>query len=296
MTFCSLRPAFVALFAIITLGCASKTPAPDSGITIESTTTLEAVSVAASRLGGHYGHQNVLIVFDLDNTLLAGVNELGSDQWYDWQSRLSKAAPCDPAVVSDRLALQGALFHLGSMRRTEDGIPERIERLHANGHPVMLLTARGSEFRLPTFREMRRNGISFADTMPQPSQSGLQSLAGAKRPILYEQGAMLVAGQHKGNMLLGLFDHFGWPYPKAVVFADDKQKNIDAVAQALRKADIPGSLFRYDGELPRVEAFDEEAATATLEALYPSLLTLESLLGTANFDVPDTMRPASCPN
>ena len=182
------------------------------------------------------------------------------------------------------------------MRTTESDIPQRIDRLHSAGHPIMLLTARGSDFRLPTFREMRRNSLSFAGTMPASPDTGLISLPGAARPVLYEQGAMLVAGQHKGDMLLGLFDHFGWRYPKAVVFADDKQKNVDAMAQALEPAGIAGRLIRYDGELARVEAFDEAAAQAQLSELYPTLLDLESLLGTANFDVPENMRSTTCAN
>ena len=288
------QAAMMALVSMLVIGCASHQP--PAAVTMQTSTTLDAVSMAAGQLAETYGPKHVLVVFDLDNTLLAGVNELGSDAWYDWQSRLSKSDPCDPAVVADRLAVQGALFHLGSMRTTESDIPQRIDRLHSAGHPIMLLTARGSDFRLPTFREMRRNSLSFAGTMPASPDTGLISLPGAARPILYEQGAMLVAGQHKGDMLLGLFDHFGWRYPKAVVFADDKQKNVDAMAQALEPAGIAGRLIRYDGELARVEAFDEAAAQAQLSELYPTLLDLESLLGTANFDVPENMRSTTCAN
>src|SRR4051812_26364746 len=35
-----------------------------------------------------HGAANVLVAFDIDNTLLASRQALGSDQWFDWQQSL----------------------------------------------------------------------------------------------------------------------------------------------------------------------------------------------------------------
>ena len=59
------------------------------------------------------------MVFDIDNTLMAMEQGLGSDQWYEWQKNLQLTDPCDARLVSDRLAVQGALYFISAMRPTQ---------------------------------------------------------------------------------------------------------------------------------------------------------------------------------
>ena len=271
-------------------------PPPAADVNVHQTMALHDVAQAARTLAGTYGTRNVLVAFDLDNTLLAMQGELGSDQWYDWQKAIGTADRCDDRLVADRLAAQGALYHVGAMRPTEPGLPELIGHLQEDGHPVMLITARGSDFRLQTFRELRRNHLSFMETAPGPYR-GLAKpvlLDPDGRPVLYEDGALLLAGQHKGHMLLALFDHLGLPYPQAVVFADDKDYNVAAVAEALDQARVRGELFRYDRELDRVESLDEAQVVADWARLVPALETVEQIMGTANFDLPPHRQPTGC--
>lgn len=281
------------LFCTILVGCA--TIPETTTVSIEPTMTLQSVEEAANDLARKFGPRNVLVAFDLDNTLLAMESELGADQWYDWQSRTSKETPCHPGVVHDRLDAQGALFHLGAMRPTEPGIQARIDRLVERGHPVMIVTARGADFRLQTFREMRRNNLSLRGNPPGGSGSGEPfALPGGQRDVLYEDGALLLAGQHKGDMLLALMQVLDYDLPKAVVFADDKDKNVEAMRDGLNKAGISGRLFRYDRELARVQAFDPDAAAEAWRHLRPALGTVAQLMGEHNFELPSTELPEEC--
>lgn len=43
-----------------------------------------------SELRLKYGAKNVLVVFDIDNTLLKANQPLGSDQWFEWQAEAIK--------------------------------------------------------------------------------------------------------------------------------------------------------------------------------------------------------------
>ena len=43
------------------------------------------IAVEAIRLAKTHHPENVLLVFDIDNTLLAMEQDLGSSQWYRWQ-------------------------------------------------------------------------------------------------------------------------------------------------------------------------------------------------------------------
>lgn len=262
-------------------------PAP-APVTISEGDDLAVVVRRARELAAELGRENVLLALDIDNTLLAMDTELGSDAWYDWQKELATANPCDVRLVPDRLAAQGALYHAGSMHLTQDDLPELLGRARAAGHPVMIVTARGSGFRLATFRELRRNGLSFRDTGPGP-RGGFGDdldLPGAARAVRYEDGVLMLAGQDKGQMLLALYRYLGLAPPAAVVFADDKAENIDAMAAALRAAGVRGELLRYSREDARRAAFPAAAVALQWARLEPALRAVESIMGSANFDLP----------
>ena len=70
-------------------------------------------------MGARYGKDTILVVLDIDNTLLAMEQGLGSDQWYYWQKDLGNTDPCSPRNVGDRFAVQGAMFHASAMRATQ---------------------------------------------------------------------------------------------------------------------------------------------------------------------------------
>ena len=113
------------------------------------------------------GADHVLVVFDIDNTLLAMQQDLGSDQWYYWQSDLEAADPCSPLLVSDRLQVQGALFHASAMRPTQADAGQQVRRLQDAGLKVVAVTSRGPEYRLQTFRELRRNCLLYTSPSPR---------------------------------------------------------------------------------------------------------------------------------
>ena len=71
---------------------------------------LAEVTADTMELAEKIGKENVMVVFDIDNTLLAMEQGLGADQWYEWQKELSENDLCNPGNVGNRLAVQGALY------------------------------------------------------------------------------------------------------------------------------------------------------------------------------------------
>jgi hypothetical protein len=149
------------------------------------------------REAGSIDPQKVLVVFDIDNTLLAMDGLLGSDQWFNLQDALLARAnpppappagpkppeptfegalppdvepkpptPLDPAWQSvesfdQLLDAQAALYALRPMRRTQpDG--DVVVRSLQGRYTVIALTSRGPANRDATVRMLRANGISFA--------------------------------------------------------------------------------------------------------------------------------------
>ncbi|MBE9550289.1 MAG: DUF2608 domain-containing protein [Proteobacteria bacterium] len=254
---------------------------------------LTSVVELVQRLDEQVPAARILVVFDIDNTLLAMNTDLGSDQWYDWQKSLQKADKCDPRLVADRLAAQGALYFAGSMRQTQEDAASIIRKLQNQGIKVMAETARGSDFSLPTFRELRRNQMEFSNSSPGSSY-GLYTPVGAKRPVLYQDGVYLLAGQHKGDMLLDLLNKAGEPLPMAIIVVDDKDYNLAAYEETASREGWKLYSLHYTGVDQWVESFNPDVATENWEQVRDAFYQLQTVFGNDNFKLPITTNRPEC--
>jgi hypothetical protein len=231
--------------------------------------------------------EQVLVVFDIDNTLLAMEQGLGSDQWYYWQKDLAEAEPCSPLYVGERIRAQGALFYASAMRPTQPDAAQQVRRIQDAGIRTVAITSRGTEYRLETFRELRRNGIRFWPSA-LPPQSGFPDSflpADGARPVRYEDGVFLTAGQHKGEMLTLLLERTGTPAPAVVVIADDKAKSLREIMEAFAGTGTAVHAWRYSREDANAAALDHAEAAAMWDAALPALLTLQEVFGPDNFEL-----------
>jgi len=301
------RTSFKAsvLMALLVLSCACSPvqipPQGPSGILpaqnmLGETDDLALVADIALQQAERFGKDRVLVVFDIDNTLLAMEQGLGSDQWYDWQKELQKEDPCNEMLVSDRLAVQGALYFASAMRLTQPDAADQVQRLQEAGLTVISVTSRGADFRLQTFRELRRNGISFWPNAFEPRQGYPETFIpeGGTRPALYEDGVFLTAGQHKGDMLKALLDKTGADYPAVVVMADDKKRNLRAVMETFAGLGTSVHAWRYNREDAAVAELDRSAARAQWDSVRPALQMIQQLMGPDNFDFPEYVLPQGC--
>jgi hypothetical protein len=296
-----LRILAAVAAALVLAGCAAapSSPAPAAEPLLSQmveTVDLGRAADDALQLAGRLGTDRVLVVFDIDNTLLAMEQDLGSDQWYYWQKDLAFADPCSGFLVSDRLKVQGALFYASAMRPTQPDAAAQLNRLQDAGLSVIAVTSRGPEFRLQTFRELRRQGMSFWRTALPPRRGWPDPFvpAGGSREARYEDGVFLTAGQDKGVMVQALLARAGSPEPAVIVFVDDKQNNLDDVLAAFRGTDVAIHAWYYRREDPVVAAFDANAAAADWEALRPALVTIEQLLGPVHYDLPAQVVREGC--
>ncbi len=73
-------------------------PPPPQNL-LGTTDELQLVAELSLDLAKTYGPEQMLVVLDIDNTLLAMEQDLGSDQWYYWQEDLEAENPCSPLLV-----------------------------------------------------------------------------------------------------------------------------------------------------------------------------------------------------
>ncbi len=228
---------------------------------------------------------DTLFVFDIDNTLLRTRQDLGGDAWFTWQETLLKQSPQSPDLVAldfnGLLVVQGWLFALSSMIPPEAGTPALFRELQEAGHPVILLTSRGTEFENYTERELARNQYDSKRTALAPragfaarflpydlndlersclTQADAQRLnLPPARPIVYRRGVVLTSGQHKGAMLRSLLCKVNRSFSH-IVFVDDHQKHVDRVYAAYENQ--PGEVlsvkYAYmDAEVSAFQASDK---------------------------------------
>ncbi len=260
------------------------------------TANLADITRDVIELADRVDKDKVLVVFDIDNTLMAMEQGLGSDQWYDWQKHLNENDLCNPDNVGNRFAVQGALYFVSAMRNTQKDGPEQVRSIQGLGVPVIALTSRGMEYQLQTFRELRRNGYDF-------SYSSIGPAGGYEKPFvpvadgrfsLYQDGVFLTAGQHKGKMLLALLEKTQTPMPDVIVMVDDKQKNLDHIKETFTALKVPVHAWRYNAEDANVENFDMQQAAIQWQKLESHLRQIQQVLGPDNYNLDTAKRPQEC--
>ncbi|WP_425062045.1 DUF2608 domain-containing protein [Pyruvatibacter mobilis] len=240
----------------ITLPSACRyTPKEVTGTVQRRTSSLAAAKELALELAESRSPSEVLVVFDIDNTLLTSAQDFGSVPWFDWQDQIRKKSECVAYAVPNKQIYNIVRlgYASGDMVETESTTDELIDELaNVNGFPVMALTARGPDNRDATMRELEEDGLVFP-TAPsckgdggwlcqgeriisgkelETRAAGNQQLEmGSYRNLSFNDGVMMVTGMNKGVMLRLLLDEIKEDI-SAVVFVDDGPKNIIHIQDA----------------------------------------------------------------
>ena len=272
--------------AVVGLTACSATPIQlSSGAQIEEVTTFNQIAPVVQTLNQQYKPENVLIVSDIDNTLLTNNGGLGGDIWYQWQRGKLAVKPSPEQTVSCLFEdVIGMLYELSPMALTESQVPGLIEQWQAQGNPIMLLTSRSPDYRSPTERELNNKGIDASLTALAPSgEADVTYRELLAREMSYSRGIMMTTGMHKGDMLAWILTKTGREFD-AIVFIDDSQHNIDNMHERWQHESVDMRVFHYTHvEAERVETFgqvlsaeqandlasDYDQLTHTLKAIFP---------------------------
>lgn len=228
----------------------------------------EFTTIVESKILPKYTADDVLFAYDTDCTLLKAKQPdgLGDVPWFDWQAqKISKDK------FSDLLKVQFLLFALGKMESTEPEIPAILNKWHmpnGKGYKAVILTARGYNFENFTLDTLLNNNMYFDQyaTLPPlscfqpylPYQTGkpavefglrADQITKDPRPITFNNGIILIAGQNKGIMLRSLlYKTHRLGKIKAIIFLDDTEKNSDDMIAAFSDMNINIYSFVYHHE------------------------------------------------
>jgi hypothetical protein len=230
------------------------------------TPSFQAVAAKVQDLRLKYSAKDVLIVLDIDNTLLRAKQSLGSDQWFEWQSQAitNRTSEASYSSIEELLNAQASMYQMSSMALTEPTLPETISSFQSAGHKLFLLTSRSPILRNVTERELKKNKLWFGQSsimkgIPEEIQE-----VPFKNPVSFMNGIFMTAGHHKGEALDYLVKKAGRRY-KAIVFVDDLERHTKRVYEVFNtKPETEIVTFRYSMEDFRVENFKQGSKTEVL--------------------------------
>ncbi|PCI40007.1 MAG: hypothetical protein COB53_02180 [Elusimicrobia bacterium] len=219
----------------------------------------DAAAVAASG-------ENLLVVFDIDNTLLTYSSDFPGSPWLSGEFR--KIYGCSPKAdrattnqrKKDLLAIAKAARAIAPHRVVPTDAVKNIKKLQAAGVPILVLTSRGEEESGPTLEAFKALGIDFTKT-----GLGANFTKKFKRDTKYEGGIYFTAGQHKGKMLQAILKETNKSYD-FVMFIDDKGKHIDRVYATLEEAgNVSYHGVRYGKEDGSFQAYGNDKSRARVQ-------------------------------
>ncbi len=202
-------------------------------------------------------NSSVLIVFDIDDTLLESAEFFGGDTWYNWsRGREMVDGQGNPIVIDDSDKIScifsklGTFFDLARHHPTESGVAQMVAEFQKN-YSVMALTSRSPDYRGGTERELQRASIEFAAShLLEPHQALAYTLPdsrGNQRKVTYQAGIVMSSGLNKGQVLDDLLSHKLERTYDTVFFVDDGANNIENMTNHYRDRDMIVTSYLYEG-------------------------------------------------
>ncbi len=209
-------------------------------------------------------NKNLLVIFDIDNTIGKTPTNFGSDQWfYAMRNQLRASGKSDQEVLD---ILLPTVFHIQFntwLVPVEKDTVEVINNLQKKGVSVVALTARSLELAHRTIEQLHHLGIYFTKTDPHECPIKY----GNKKPGLYIDGIIFSGNYDKGEMLVNWFKQIKYR-PTKIIFIDDKLKNIQSVEKALHNRDYPFIGIRYGYADEQIRNFSLESVAAEQEQFF----------------------------
>jgi hypothetical protein len=210
--------AFLLLAGCAQTPVAPPGPPPPQNL-LGSTGELQLVTELSIGLAKDYGSDKVLVVLEIDDTLLTA----------------DSGSACNSAGTS-------------SVELTQPDAAAQVQRLQQAGMRVMVLTSRGPDCSQQTLDDLRNNNFNFAASSLPPQNGYAESWVpdGGNRPVLYTDGVFFTAGQNKGIMLNALLEKSGQPYPMLIVIVDSNQKDLNAYMGKFSHTNTKVHTWRYE--------------------------------------------------
>lgn len=206
--------------------------------------------------------KDTLIVYDLDNTLIESVNEMGSPQQFSalLRKRMALYGITKEEAIEQTLPLYTLIAQYTPIRPIEDTTVNLINLLQDAGYKSVVLTARtGNNLAATTCKQLSDLHIDF-------TKSAVTKKSIKDPSFVYQCNIIFADGGNKGELLLKFLKATKFK-PKLIIFVDDKDYNVHAVEGSLQQKGMNHVSIQY-------RFCDEKAHAFDLAATEPLLLSL----------------------
>jgi len=205
-----------------------------------------------------------LVLFDIDNTLVAPHYSIGTDQCFTHlcQQKQKEGWTITKAIDSI-LPLYYQIHDHIPLYVAESSIPYLLHYLTAQSIPTIMLTARSVCLKDQTIKQLKDAGISlpFTELVDEEIQVVLDV------PALYTYGIIFCGNNDKGDVLFYMLDKAGYK-PNKIIFIDDKYSNLASVECVCIKRKIQFIGIRYSQLDEQVVQFDPKKAEEEFKNLF----------------------------
>ncbi len=220
--------------------------------------TAQAEILDTYRMDEIYQHlqPGMLVIFDIDNTLIEPVQELGTNQWFE--NRIKEYISyghSKPDSLEKALQEWTAIQSITLVKLVEPGIEHIVKDLQNQGYTVIGLTTRGLGISTRTIDQLQTVKINLTATAPTNEEIFFMN----ERGVLFRGGVLFTAGTHKGKALEKFLKTVGCN-PSSIMFINDKYSHLLPVEEYCEKFALPFTGIRYGFLDEKVKNFRKQIA------------------------------------
>jgi hypothetical protein len=190
-----------------------------------------------------YDHlqSDMLILFDIDNTLIEPVQELGSNQWFEHRIKeYVSQGQSKQEALEKALREWTAIQNITHVKLVEPGSHQIVKDLQKKGYSVIGFTTRGLGISTCTIEQLESVNIDFTTTAPTKEEIFFTNGHG----ILFRGGVLFTAGTDKGKALGKFLDTINCR-PASILFINDKLSHLLPVEEYCKQSSLPFIGLRY---------------------------------------------------
>lgn len=204
-----------------------------------------------------YASADTVILLDIDDTLMAPKQMLGSDTWFEYRLKQYQTEGNDFSPALEKtLAEWEAIRHLSQMQLVEVEIRDVLTSLQERNISMMGLTVQGLALATRTVLQLRDHEIDLSRTS-FCNEDCCFPVQG--HTVLYRQGILFTSGKSKGESFFQLCERIG-QMPKRIVAIDDKLSHLQNIEKEAAKRGVEFVGLRYSYSDERKAAFSSSIA------------------------------------
>lgn len=212
----------------------------------------------------HKNNKKILILLDVDETLVTTGQKLGSGHWYDHtEKQLIERGYTPQEAANIALAIFCDVRRHTKVELTLQNVPYLVEKLKKLAVTCLALTSQPFLLADVVNNHFLQLGFSFAHhQFPQELYFQVN-----KRISGFKHGIIMCNLNNKGDTLSAFLDLINY-HPTMIIFVDDKLHKVIEVQKLAEKMGIDFVGIRFSGMDEQVKEIDLDKAAQQLDSLY----------------------------